>query len=68
MAETSDYLKILIEKPYLRPYFYDNKVWVEGDVASLDEVKAMAELVSAEQLRLRDHSFSRVSAISGPRH
>ena len=45
MAETSDHLKILIEKPYLRPYFYDNKVWAEGDVASLDEVKAMAELV-----------------------
>jgi hypothetical protein len=45
MAETSDYLKILIEKPYLRPYFYDNKAWVEGDVASRDEVKAMAELV-----------------------
>jgi hypothetical protein len=45
MAETSDHLKILVEKPYLRPYFYDNKVWVEGDVASLDEVKAYAELV-----------------------
>jgi hypothetical protein len=36
MAETSDHLKILIEKPYLRPYFYDNKAWPEGDVASLD--------------------------------
>lgn len=45
MAETSDHLKILIEKPYLRPYFYDNKVWVEGDKASLNEVKAMAELI-----------------------
>lgn len=45
MMETSDHLKILIEKPYLRPYFYDNKVWEEGDVASLNEVKAMAELV-----------------------
>jgi len=40
MAETSDHLKILIEKPYLRPYLYDNKAWVEGDVASLNEVKA----------------------------
>jgi hypothetical protein len=29
----------------LRPYFSDNKAWVEGDVASLNEVKAMAELV-----------------------
>ena len=45
MAETSDHLKILIEKPYLRPYFYDNKNWVEGEVAHLNEVKAMAELI-----------------------
>ncbi|MCM3904812.1 MAG: hypothetical protein ND866_24205, partial [Pyrinomonadaceae bacterium] len=26
-------------------YFYDNKAWVEGDVASLNEVKALAELM-----------------------
>ena len=45
MTETSDHLKILIERPYLRPYFYENKVWKEGDVASGDEVKAMAELL-----------------------
>ena len=45
MAETSDHLKIFIERPYLRPYFYDNKPWVDGDKASADEVKAMAELV-----------------------
>ena len=45
MAETSDHLKILIEKPYLRPYFYENKPWVQGDVASLNEVKAFAELL-----------------------
>jgi hypothetical protein len=45
MAETSDHLKILIEKPYLRPYFYDDKAWVEGDVANVNEVKAMAELI-----------------------
>ncbi len=45
MAETSDHLKILVEKPYLRPYFYDNKDWVEEDVASVNEVKAMAELM-----------------------
>jgi hypothetical protein len=45
MAETTDYLKIFIERPYLRPYFYDNKPWVEGDKATLDEVKATAELV-----------------------
>jgi hypothetical protein len=45
MTETSEHLKILIEKPYLRPYFYDDKPWMEGDVASSDEVKAMAELM-----------------------
>ena len=45
MSETSDHLKILIEKPYLRPYFYDDKAWAPGDKASLDEVKAMAELI-----------------------
>jgi hypothetical protein len=45
MTETSDHLKILIERPYLRPYFYDNKPWAEGDHASADEVKAMAELL-----------------------
>lgn len=45
MAETSDHLRILIDKPYLRRYFYDNRAWTEGDPASLDEVKAMAELL-----------------------
>lgn len=45
MAETSDHLKILIDKPYLRPYFYDNKAWAEGDATNLNEVKAFAELV-----------------------
>ena len=45
MSEMSDHLKLLIERPYLRPYFYDNKAWVEGDKATLNEVKAMAELM-----------------------
>ncbi len=45
MAETTDYLRIFIERPYLRPYFYDHKPWVEGDAASPDEVKAVAELL-----------------------
>lgn len=45
MDQTSDHLKVLVEKPYLRPYFYDNKSWADGDKASLDEVKAMAELL-----------------------
>jgi type II secretory pathway pseudopilin PulG len=45
MDETSDHLRILVQKPYLRPYFYDNKIWAEGDTASIDEVKALAELL-----------------------
>jgi hypothetical protein len=45
MTETSDHLKLLVERPYLRPYFYESKAWSEGDKASLDEVKAMAELI-----------------------
>ncbi|MFN2475530.1 MAG: hypothetical protein ABR526_04220 [Chthoniobacterales bacterium] len=45
MMETSDHLRMLVEKPYLRPYFYENKDWREGDHATLDEVKAMAELL-----------------------
>jgi multidrug efflux pump subunit AcrA (membrane-fusion protein) len=45
ISETSDHLRILIERPYLRPYFYENRTWAEGDTASLDEVKAMAELL-----------------------
>jgi len=45
MAETSDHLKLLVERPYLRPYFYENKTWADGDKASADEVKAMAELL-----------------------
>jgi hypothetical protein len=45
MMETSDHLKLLVERPYLRPYFYDNQAWREGDRATRDEVKAMAELI-----------------------
>ena len=45
MDEASDHLRILIEKPYLRPYFYENTTWVQGDTASPDEVKAFAELL-----------------------
>ena len=45
MQETSEHLKVLVERPYLRPYFYENREWREGDPASADEVKAMAELL-----------------------
>ena len=27
MSETSDHLNLLVERPYLRPYFYENKAW-----------------------------------------
>ena len=45
IAETSDHARLLVERPYLRPYFYDGQTWREGDRASLDEIKAMAELI-----------------------
>ncbi len=45
MDESSDHLRILLDRPYLRPYFYENKAWAEGDRASHDEIKAMAELL-----------------------
>ncbi len=45
MLATSEHLGILVEKPYLRPYFYANQEWAGGDRASSDEVKAMAELL-----------------------
>lgn len=45
MTETSEHLKVLVERPYLRPYFYENKPWQPGDAVSSDEVKAMAELL-----------------------
>jgi len=45
MDETSDHLRILLQRPYLRPYFYENKPWSPGDTASEDEIKAMAELL-----------------------
>ena len=45
MAETSDHLKLLVARPYLRPYFYENQAWAPGDTATSDEVKSMAELL-----------------------
>lgn len=45
MTETSDHLRILIERPYLRPYFYENKAWTDGDAVNRDEIRAMAELL-----------------------
>lgn len=58
MAETSDHLKILVERPYLRPYFYENKIWEEGDRAAADELKAMAELLLSNFASAIIHSAS----------
>lgn len=44
-TEASNHILLLVQRPYLRPYFYDDAVWRPGDVASEDEVKAMAELI-----------------------
>lgn len=45
IAESSDHLRLFLERPYLRRYFYDGVPWSPGDQASLDEVKAMGELM-----------------------
>jgi hypothetical protein len=45
ITETTDHVRVLVEKPFLRPYFYENKPWREGETVSGDEVKAMAELM-----------------------
>jgi hypothetical protein len=45
ITETSDHVRVLVEKPYLRPYFYENAEWRAGDAATHDEVRAMAELI-----------------------
>jgi hypothetical protein len=45
ISEASDHVRLMVEKPYLRPYFYDGLEWKEGDRASRDELLAMAELM-----------------------
>jgi hypothetical protein len=45
IAETSEHVRLLVERPYLRPYFYADQVWSPDDRAGEDEVKAMAELI-----------------------
>jgi hypothetical protein len=45
IAETSDHARLLLERPYLRPYFYEGRSWREGDQATPDEISAMAELI-----------------------
>ena len=43
--ETSDHARLLVERPYLRPYFYEGRTWREGDRATPDEIRAMAEVI-----------------------
>jgi len=45
VTETSDHLRLFVEHPKLRPYFYSEAEWKPGDEVSLDEIKAMAELI-----------------------
>jgi hypothetical protein len=45
VTETSDHLRLFVEHPKLRPYFYSEAEWKIGDEVSLDEIKAMAELI-----------------------
>ena len=45
VTETSNHLLLFVEHPKLRPYFYSEAEWHSGDEVSLDEIKAMAELI-----------------------
>lgn len=45
VTETSNFLPLFVERPKLRPYFYTEAEWQPGDEVSLDEIKAMAELM-----------------------
>ncbi|HEU4712494.1 MAG TPA: hypothetical protein VFS76_13060 [Pyrinomonadaceae bacterium] len=45
VTETQNHLRLFVEHPKLRPYFYSEAEWHPGDDVSLDEIKAMAELI-----------------------
>lgn len=45
VTETSNHLLLFVERPKLRPYFYSEAEWQPNDEISLDEIKAMAELI-----------------------
>lgn len=45
VTETSNHLRLFVEHPQLRPYFYSEAEWKPGDEVSLEEIKAMAELI-----------------------
>jgi hypothetical protein len=45
VTETSNHLPLFVDRPKLRPYFYSDAEWRSSDEISLDEIKAMAELI-----------------------
>src|SRR6476646_7745748 len=45
VTETSNHLLHFVEHPKLRPYFYSEAEWKPDDDVSLDEIRAMAELI-----------------------
>ena len=45
VTETSNHLRLFVERPELRPYFYSEAEWHSGAAVSLDEIQAMAELI-----------------------
>ena len=45
VTETSNHLRLFVERPKLRQYFYSEAEWQLGDEVSLDEIRAMAELI-----------------------
>ena len=45
VTETQNHLRLFVEHPKLRPYFYSDAEWHPGDEVSLDEIQAMAELI-----------------------
>lgn len=45
VTETQDHLRLFVERPHLRPYFYGGAEWNPGTAVSLDEIRAMAELI-----------------------
>lgn len=44
-VEMSEFLQIFVEKPHLRPYFYDDEVVPDGDEILRAEVSALAEWI-----------------------
>ena len=45
VTETSNHLPLFVKRPQLRRYFYSEAEWRSGDEVSLDEIRAMAELI-----------------------